>query len=188
MGAWTVTHSSHRALRSDGRCGLCSCWCRFCVSGAHCWRTGIVLIVARVVLPSLLPTPLSILAVHHMPHCVSVRVRPNLLHPSACRPGRTPPASSRCHVREPHVHRLCAWCTWALRAPAWFRRVSCAPPRVARAPLWLTRVSCALPWWHGWSLLPCARVVVLGSSQPGLVRGSFPFLTNLTFPKDASGP
>ena len=48
-------------------------------------------------------------------------------------------------------------------------------------PLWLAWVSCASVAPH------CARAVVLGSSPPGFVGGSFPFLTNQTFPQDASG-
>ena len=49
-----------------------------------------------------------------------------MLHPSACRPGRPPPASPRCPARAPHVLHPCAWCTWAVRAPSWFPGVSCS--------------------------------------------------------------
>ena len=41
-------------------------------------------------------------------------------------------------------------------------------------------------WWQGWFVPHCARALVLGSSHPELVGGSFPFLTNQTFPQDAS--
>ena len=63
------------------------------------WRTGGVLVVAGVVLRFLLPTPLSILVIHHMPRCVSVRVRPNCT---------TPPRVVQV-VR--HLHPRAAMCT-----------------------------------------------------------------------------
>ena len=38
------------------------------------WRTGVVLVVAGVVFRSLLPTPLRMPVVHHLPRCVSMRM------------------------------------------------------------------------------------------------------------------
>ena len=52
---------------------------------------------------------------------------------------------------------------------------------VGACALWLTWVLCAPLWWQGWFVLRCARAVVLGSSHPGFVGGSFPFLSNQTF-------
>ena len=147
---WTVTRSSLRMLRRV------AAFCRPLrpvlplVSLPRPWSPvvgalGVVPVVAGFVLRSLLPTPLRILVVHHMPRRASACVRPSCSTPSACRAGHPPPASP--WRRKPHVLHPGAWCTWALRAPAWPPRASCAPPRVARAPL----------WWHGWFARHCAR-------------------------------
>ena len=154
--------------------------CPFCPSPPPVTGQRCALLAWYVVDSFYMVTPV----VHHMPHGVSVCVRPNCTNPSTCCPGRPPPASPCCHVREAQVLHPCAWCTGALRAPSCVPLVSCTPPRVARAPLWLTRVSCAPLWWQGWSALRCARAVVLGSSHPGFVSGSFPFLANQTFPQE----
>ena len=78
----------------------------------------VVLAVAGVGLRYLLPTSLRVQAVHQMRR---FRARgAQLLPPSTCCPGRPPPASPRCRVRGAQLHHLCAWCTWASRAPAWF--------------------------------------------------------------------
>ena len=64
--------------RSVGRCGLCSCWCRFRVSGAQqlvsqgcagCCRGRVAVSL------SLLPSPLHASVIHHPPRCVSLGTR-----------------------------------------------------------------------------------------------------------------
>ena len=61
------------SLRSDGRGGRCSLWCRFRDIGSPVvGAPGVVLVVAGVVLQVLLPTPLHVQVVHRMPRRVSV--------------------------------------------------------------------------------------------------------------------
>ena len=123
---WTVTHSSLRVLRR-GQCFLtataacvpCSSGGRFAVFAAHSPpRSG------------------------RPPH-VSLRFRvrgAQLFHPSTCCLGRPPLTSPRCHVCEAQLLNLSLWCTWALRAPSWFLRVSRAPPDHSPRPSW------RVPW------------------------------------------
>jgi len=150
------------SMLSDGRgdvpCGVVSA-----LAEPSSWRSGVVLVVAGVVLQFLPPTPLHVQVVH------SVCVRPKC---------STPPCVvlvvhylPACCVHGAQLPHLCAWCTWALRVPSWFPRVSCAPPRVARAPLLLTWVACAPVRWPGWFAPHSGCTVVLGSSHPSLSRG-----------------
>ena len=62
------------SLRSDGRCGRCSCWCRSASAGPSGWHTGgcaggwcggHFMVLAA-------PPPPGILVVQHLPRCVSV--------------------------------------------------------------------------------------------------------------------
>ena len=82
----------HRALDShpffpsraaSGRCVLTAAVA--CVPAANAepssWHTGLVLVVAGVVLQLLLPTPLRTQVVHHLPGRVSVCVRPKFSTP-----------------------------------------------------------------------------------------------------------
>ena len=80
MGPWTVTRSSHAV---SGRCVLTAtaacvpCGVVSVLAEPSSWHTGVVLVVAGVILQFLLPTALHAQVIHHMPRRVSVCLRPN---------------------------------------------------------------------------------------------------------------
>ena len=142
------------SLRSDGRCGLCCCWCQFRASAASSWCTGVALVVAGVVLRSFLPTPLRILVVHHVLRCVCVCVRPNCSNPP------------RVVQVVRHLHPRAAMCSCPMysiseRGARSITRTFMVSAGVVRTSAGgacsfvVDAVSCALQWWHGW--LRCAR-------------------------------
>ena len=128
---------SHRAAQTTQArvpCGVVSA-----LAEPSSWCTGVVLAVAGVVLRFLLPPPLHVQVVHHMPHHVSVCARPNRSTPPrvVLVVHHLPLHAAMCAAQLLH---LCAWCMWAVRAPSWF-------PWVACTPLWLTRVAFAPVRW-----------------------------------------
>ena len=123
------------SLLSVGRCGRCSCWCRFRVRGAlwsvcwccavcasaatSSWRTGVVLVVAGVVLLFLLSIHLCPQAVHNLPRCVSVCVRPKCLAPQ-----RIPAIH---HIRSPTLWVVRVQGTFLVRWRGWRARLHGVP-------------------------------------------------------------
>ena len=73
-GPWTVTRSSLRMLRRVAAfCQLLRpVFPLVALVEPSSWRTGVVLVAVGVIPRPVLPTPLRILVVHHLPRCVSV--------------------------------------------------------------------------------------------------------------------
>ena len=148
------------SILSDGRCGWCSLRCRFRISGAqygaHWVRAGCCGGCLRV----LLPTPLHVWAVRHMPPRVSLCVR------SHC---STPPHGVLVVHMPPRV-------------ALYVRSDYSTFPRGARghcAHLYGYRRCPARSWWPGRFAPHRVHAGVLGSAHPGFVGGSFPILTTL---------
>ena len=136
-----------------------------------------MLVVVGVVLRFLLPTPLHVQVVHHMPRRVSVCVRPNCSSspPVLLVVRHLPPHVAKCVRSNYSISPRGAWghCS-AFMVTAGVVRTTAGGMRS-----FVVDTGVVPLWWPGWFVTHCVRTVVLGSSHPSFVGGSFPLLTNL---------